>query len=297
MGICLILQGLFSAIFHICPSNISLQFDTTMMNMMMILVFIKIFQLRHADTAYNAFHVMYVFAVVLVFEAVSLYVFNTAWRLVLYVLFVFCYVLLMVHMGVDIYYYGAVKTSIRKMVPVMVKHALRYKEECLNTKKFILTSVFFLINTFLLSFIVYRASQDPGRSLSTPLLFIGGANVGMYLVYYFVNKLQEICYDEELEQDSTTPTKFMRGLSFIFFLTALVIGVIAGVFYYMKHQSRNSTPPESRNKNELCNLMNFYDNHDLWHFFSGTALFFALVGLLIIDDDLLFIDRGRIRVF
>ena len=51
-----------------------------MMNMMMILVFIKIFQLRHADTAYNAFHVMYVFAVVLVFEAVSLYVFNTAWR-------------------------------------------------------------------------------------------------------------------------------------------------------------------------------------------------------------------------
>ena len=75
------LQGLFSAIFHICPSNISLQFDTTMMNMMMILVFIKIFQLRHADTAYNAFHVMYVFAVVLVFEAVSLYVFNTAWRL------------------------------------------------------------------------------------------------------------------------------------------------------------------------------------------------------------------------
>ena len=73
-------QGLFSAIFHICPSNISLQFDTTMMNMMMILVFIKIFQLRHADTAYNAFHVMYVFAAVLVFEAVSLYVFHTTWR-------------------------------------------------------------------------------------------------------------------------------------------------------------------------------------------------------------------------
>ena len=29
-------------------------------------------------------------------------------------------------------------------------------------------------------------------------------------------------------------------------MLALVIGVIAGVFYYMKHQSRNSTPPESR---------------------------------------------------
>ena len=31
LGICLVLQGVFSVIFHICPSNTSLQFDTTMM--------------------------------------------------------------------------------------------------------------------------------------------------------------------------------------------------------------------------------------------------------------------------
>ena len=31
LGICSVLQGIFSVIFHICPSNTSLQFDTTMM--------------------------------------------------------------------------------------------------------------------------------------------------------------------------------------------------------------------------------------------------------------------------
>ena len=31
LGICMVLQGVFSAIFHICPSNTSLQFDTSMM--------------------------------------------------------------------------------------------------------------------------------------------------------------------------------------------------------------------------------------------------------------------------
>ena len=31
LGICMVLQGIFSLIFHICPSNTSLQFDTTMM--------------------------------------------------------------------------------------------------------------------------------------------------------------------------------------------------------------------------------------------------------------------------
>ncbi len=61
-------QGLFSVIFHICPSNISLQFDTTMMYIMMVLVFIKIFQLRHPDTAYPAFSTMYIFGFALALE-------------------------------------------------------------------------------------------------------------------------------------------------------------------------------------------------------------------------------------
>ena len=35
-------QGIFSCVFHVCPSNISLQFDTTMMYVMLILVFVKV---------------------------------------------------------------------------------------------------------------------------------------------------------------------------------------------------------------------------------------------------------------
>ena len=55
-------------IFHLCPSNISLQFDTTFMYILMIMVFVKIFQLRHSDTTYTAFQVMYAFAFALIFE-------------------------------------------------------------------------------------------------------------------------------------------------------------------------------------------------------------------------------------
>ena len=35
-----------SGIFHTCPSNLSLQFDTTMMYVIMSLVFVKIYQFR-----------------------------------------------------------------------------------------------------------------------------------------------------------------------------------------------------------------------------------------------------------
>ena len=52
-----------------------------------------------------------------------------------------------------------------------------------------------------------------------------------------------------------------------------------------------------RNMNELCQYMNFFDNHDMWHFLSATSLFLAFIFLLTIDDDLLLIDRHKITVF
>ena len=43
--------------------------------------------------------------------------------------------------------------------------------------------------------------------------------------------------------------------------------------------------------------MDFFDNHDVWHFLSATALFLAFIFLLTIDDDLLLVDRSKIKVF
>jgi dsRNA-gated channel SID-1 len=49
--------------------------------------------------------------------------------------------------------------------------------------------------------------------------------------------------------------------------------------------------------NEPCNWLDFFDNHDMWHFLSSLSLFLAFIGLLTIDDDLLFVDRAKIPVF
>lgn len=49
--------------------------------------------------------------------------------------------------------------------------------------------------------------------------------------------------------------------------------------------------------NEPCGYMNFFDNHDMWHFVSATSLFLAFIFLLTIDDDLLLTKRKDIEVF
>ena len=52
-----------------------------------------------------------------------------------------------------------------------------------------------------------------------------------------------------------------------------------------------------RNLNEVCEFLNFFDNHDMWHFISATGLFTAFIFLLTIDDDLLDTPWDSINVF
>jgi len=295
MGVCMVMQGVFSGIFHVCPSNISLQFDTTMMYIMMILVFIKIYQFRHPDTSTNAYHSMYGFVIALGMEALSLYIFSSLWKGLFYSLFCVLYLFAIIHVAIDCYYYGAIKTSFLQNLPIFMRHSTHNILYCLYPKRFVLSIIFVIINFALMFFTVSRSFEEGAKSLSTPILIIFAINVGLFLSYYMFRKVVEIFQNPEGE--GTRLRWSMRFFSFIFFLLAVALGMVAMVFYTRRHQSRNSTPPESRNKNELCHVWDFFDNHDMWHFFSATALFLAFIFLLTIDDDLLLTDRDKIEVF
>jgi len=295
MGICMVMQGLFSAIFHVCPSNISLQFDTTMMYIMMILVFIKIYQFRHPDIATNSYHSMYAFSAVLLMEAASLYVVSTPGKIIFYFLFCVLYFGAVLHIAIDCYYFGALKTSLFRNLPIFAKHSIHNFKHCLYPKRFALSVLFVILNLCLMVLTVFRSFEKEAKSLSTPILIICALNVGTFLCYYMVRKIIEIFKNPEGPEGRLRWA--MRFFTFIFFLLAITLGAIAMLFYTKRHQSRNSTPPESRDKNELCNVLDFFDNHDMWHFFSATALFLSFIFLLTIDDDLLLTEREKIEVF
>ena len=60
MGYCLLAQGFFSVVYHVCPTNLSLQYDTTMMYVMCVLCYVKIYQNRHPDATANAYSTMFI---------------------------------------------------------------------------------------------------------------------------------------------------------------------------------------------------------------------------------------------
>lgn len=44
-----------------------------------------------------------------------------------------------------------------------------------------------------------------------------------------------------------------------------------------QHFSCQYTPAVSRAENKDCVFLDFYDNHDVWHFMSSIALFFSFL--------------------
>jgi len=62
-------------------------------------------------------------------------------------------------------------------------------------------------------------------------------------------------------------------------------------------KNSNLSPAESKDMNQPCTLLEFYDGHDIWHFLGGTALFFTYMFLLTIDEDIKYKRRTQIPVF
>ena len=54
MGLNMVMIGLMSACYHICPTGINFQFDTTYMHLLSIFMLLSLFKSRHPDVAPDA---------------------------------------------------------------------------------------------------------------------------------------------------------------------------------------------------------------------------------------------------
>ena len=85
----LLFQGVMSSSYHVCPTNVTFQFDTTFMYLLAVLMFMKLyqvktiqlyyiliiihFQVRHSDVSANAIGVFFGLGVALFLETISIY--------------------------------------------------------------------------------------------------------------------------------------------------------------------------------------------------------------------------------
>ncbi|KAK2496046.1 hypothetical protein MC885_008526, partial [Smutsia gigantea] len=280
MGIALIMEGVLSACYHVCPNYSNFQFDTSFMYMIAGLCMLKLYQTRHPDINASAYAAYASFAVVITLTVLGV-VFgkNDVW---FWLIFSAVHVLASLALSTQIYYMGRCKIDLgifQRAAAVLYTDCIRQCSRPLYVDRMVLLILGNLVNwSFALFGLIYRP-----RDFASYMLGIFICNLLLYLAFYIIMKLR-------------SSEKVLPIPLFCIVATA-VVWAAALYFFFQNLSSWEGTPAESREKNRECILLDFFDDHDIWHFLSATALFFSFLVLLTLDDDLDAVRRDQIPVF
>jgi len=288
LGGALAMEGLMSASYHVCPTTISFQFDTTFMYLIAILIYIKLFQNRHPDVTSNSLKAYIVLGLALILEALSLYFSHPLF----WVVFCILYMCLLIVMVANFYQLGTHRSDIRfmhiRVTKLLVSETVKAVQKLFGSKKIkirpllIFLTFTCVINIAMCIYFAINATHNK-EGASNYLLMMFMANMFLYLVYYIVMKYvssEALCLQSRL----------YLGFAFL-------TGLPSMYFFMNKEKNSNVSPAESRDMNQYCSLLHFYDGHDIWHFLGGAGLFFTYMFLLTIDEDIKYKKRTHIPVF
>ncbi|XP_034812997.2 SID1 transmembrane family member 1 isoform X1 [Pan paniscus] len=315
MGIALMMEGVLSACYHVCPNYSNFQFDTSFMYMIAGLCMLKLYQTRHPDINASAYSAYASFAVVIMVTVLGV-VFgkNDVW---FWVIFSAIHVLASLALSTQIYYMGRFKIDVsdtdlgifRRAAMVFYTDCIQQCSRPLYMDRMVLLVVGNLVNwSFALFGLIYRP-----RDFASYMLGIFICNLLLYLAFYIIMKVRagagSGCLGPSgrrrrgrvrprllLLRQLRSSEKVLPVPLFCIVATA-VMWAAALYFFFQNLSSWEGTPAESREKNRECILLDFFDDHDIWHFLSATALFFSFLVLLTLDDDLDVVRRDQIPVF
>ncbi|KAM9654202.1 SID1 transmembrane family member 2 isoform 8-T8 [Morphnus guianensis] len=280
MGTALMMEGLLSACYHVCPNYTNFQFDTSFMYMIAGLCMLKLYQKRHPDINASAYSAYACLALVIFFSVVGV-VFgkgNTAFWIVFSIIHIVATLLL----STQLYYMGRWKLDsgiLRRILHVLYTDCVRQCSGPMYVDRMVLLVMGNIVNWSLAAYGLIVRPND----FASYLLAIGICNLLLYFAFYIIMKLRSG------ERIKLIPLLCIVGTS--------VVWGFALFFFFQGLSTWQKTPAESREHNRDCILLDFFDDHDIWHFLSSIAMFGSFLVLLTLDDDLDCVQRDKIYVF
>ncbi|XP_074832973.1 SID1 transmembrane family member 2 isoform X2 [Carettochelys insculpta] len=280
MGTALMMEGLLSACYHVCPNYTNFQFDTSFMYMIAGLCMLKLYQKRHPDINASAYCAYACLAVVIFFSVVGV-VFGKG-NLLFWVVFSVLHIGATLLLSTQLYYMGRWKLNsgiLRRIVHVVYTDCIRQCSGPTYVDRMVLLVMGNLINWSLAAYGLIIQPND----FASYLLAIGLCNLLLYFAFYIIMKLRSGERIQLIPLLCIVCTSVVWGFAFFFFFQGL--------------STWQKTPAESRQHNRDCVLLRFFDDHDIWHFLSSIAMFGSFLVLLTLDDDLDCVPQDKIYVF
>ncbi|PAA84760.1 hypothetical protein BOX15_Mlig015653g1 [Macrostomum lignano] len=184
MGIALIMEGIMSGCYHVCPSYSNFQFDTAYMYVLAVLCMLKIYQTRHPDINASA-HVACMAMAIVIFVSVVGVVYGTVFFWAAFTVF---FILSSLFLTGEVYYMGHWKVNVglfRRFYLLISSQGIRCFKPMYKDRMVILVTAN-LINWTIAIFGAVRQPQD----FNSFLLYIFLVNLLMYIAFYVVMKVR-----------------------------------------------------------------------------------------------------------
>jgi len=279
LGWSVTLEGVFSGLYHLCPSRVNFQFDTTFMTIGAALLFISLHQKRQPTAISGAFRAYGWLGALILLNVISLINISAPifWMIVL---------IIMTYVSVTgsfyLYFYEPVRIdkSILERIGYHVTHPSWPRD-----KLRFFTLMFANVVNYALTITVSVQGFETVATQDFPNFILGIIilDLFLYLFYYILMKFRS--------------KERVNWRVWILFVGSFIVWGFAIYFYSIAVTNKFLTPDQSAALNKPCVLFNFFDYHDIWHFLSaiGVVILFAIVYFL--DMDLESTPCSQIRVF
>ncbi|XP_078283098.1 SID1 transmembrane family member 2 isoform X1 [Rhinoraja longicauda] len=280
MGTALMMEGLLSACYHVCPNYTNFQFDTSFMYMIAGLCMLKLYQKRHPDINASAYSAYASLALVILISVLGV-VFGKDY-IVFWAVFSCIHIVATLLLSIQLYYVGRWKLDVgicRRIICVIYTDHIRQCSGPAYIDRMVLLIMGNIVNWSLAAYGLILRPKD----FASYLLAIGICNLLLYFAFYIIMKLRS--------------GERIRAIPMICIVCTAVVWGFALFFFFQGLSTWQKTPAESREHNRDCILLDFFDDHDIWHFLSSIALFGSFLVLLTLDEDLDGVPRDKIYVF
>ena len=259
LGICCIFEGIFSGIYHICPSAMNFQFDTTFMFVGTGLLYVSIIQKRSKEKVIGIFRLYGILAIFNVMNAVELTRdpdMKTFWGIV-YIM----WIIVSLYGTMNIYY-GKGQWH-KEFCNIMKLCGTR-------PRKATLFMYLFVVN--MISFTILTIASSIDMHFSSFILLLLFINVTMVNIRYIFNKIRS--------------NEKILWYGWVLLIATIVLWISAITYFGKSPTNKFLLPSESRKLNQPCLWFDYFDSHDIWHIFSAFGIFTMLLFEWIIDNDI-----------
>ncbi|CAF1533549.1 unnamed protein product, partial [Didymodactylos carnosus] len=249
---------------------------TSFMFIIAVLNMVKIYQTRHPDINPRSSGTFSFLAIVIFVNVIGVY-FDEQWFWILYCI---THILFGLACTSKVYYMGKLKLNFRVHINL---YKLVKENGFFSRPRYVNRMVLLILaNVANIAFALYGAIHQP-ESFPNHLLFVFLGNLLLYLTWYIIMKL--------IHRE-----KFTR-FPVIYLITATIFWGFSLYFFFREVKSYEVPAAISRTRNKQCIVLNFFDDHDVWHILSSFSMFFSFLTLLTLDDGIRNKRRRDIAAF